>query len=91
MTVSLRLGTRGRQGGGQRERLHRDVVFIVVVRLGRPLGVTACEEVGASPGHSCFLFGDGAAHLLPGNHRDIRSAAIVCMCVCVRVIVPNLI
>lgn len=66
-----------------------DVVFIVVVRLGRPLRVTAGEEVRASPGHSRFLFGAGAAHLLPGNHRDIRSAAGVCVCVCVCSIVEG--
>lgn len=58
-----------------------DVVFIVIIRLGRPLRVTAGEEVGASPGHSRFLFGARAAHLLPGNHRNIKSASDVCVCV----------
>lgn len=61
----------------------RDVVFVIlVVRLGCPLRVTAGEEVGASPGHSRFLFGAGAAHLFPGNDRDIRSAANVCVFIC---------
>ena len=82
MTVGLGVDTRGGQGGGQRVGVGGDVVLVVVVRLGRPLGVTAGEEVGARPGHSRFLFGAGAAHLLPGNHRNMRSAASVCVCVC---------
>lgn len=82
MTVGLGVGARGSEGGGQRAGVGGDVVLVVVVvRLGRALRVTAGEEVGASPGHSRFLFGAGAAHLLPGNHRDIRSAA-ACVCVC---------
>lgn len=85
MTVGLRVGAWGSQGGGQRARVGGDVVFVIVVRLGRPLRVTAGEEVGACPGHSSFLFRARAAHLLPGNHRNIRSAAIyvyafVCEC-----------
>lgn len=88
MTVGLGVGARGSQGGGQRAGVGGDVVLVVVVvRLGRALRVTAGEEVGASPGHSRFLFGAGAAHLLPGNHRDIRSAAAcVRVCVCVHVL-----
>lgn len=81
MTVGLGVGSWGRQGGGQRAGMGGDVVFIVVVRLGRPLRVTAGEEVGARPGHSSFLFGAGAAHLLSGNHRN-RSA--VCVRVCIK-------
>lgn len=83
VTVGLRVGSWGSQGGGQRARVGGDVVFIVVVRLGRPLRVTAGEEVGACPGHSSFLFRARAAHLLPGNHRNIRSAAMSRVCICV--------
>lgn len=73
MTVGLGEGVGGDQGGGQRAGVGGDVVLvIVVVRLGRALRVTAGEEVGASPGHSRFLFRARAAHLLPGNHRDNR-------------------
>lgn len=86
VTVRLWVDAWGRQGGGQRVGMGGDVVFIIVVRLGRPLGVTAGEEIGARPGHSRFLFWAGAAHLLPGNHRNNRSAASVCSyCICVNV------
>lgn len=84
VTVSLGVGTWGSQGGGQRAGMGRDVVFIVVVWLGRPLRVTAGEEVGARPGHSSFLFRAWTTHLLPGNIRNIRSATVCkCACVCV--------
>lgn len=74
MTVSLGVGAQGRQGGGQGVGVGRDVVLVVIVRLGRPFRVTAGEEVGAGPRHSGFLFGAGTSHLLPGNQRDTRSA-----------------
>lgn len=70
VTVGAGAGSWGRQGGGQRAGVCGDVVFVVVVRLGGPLRVTAGQEVGARPGHSGFLFGAGAAHLLPGNHSN---------------------
>lgn len=85
VTVSLRVGSWGRQEGGQRAGVGGDVVFVVVIWLGRPLRVTAGEEVGARPGHSSFLFRAGAAHLLPGNHRNIRSAAASCVRLCLNV------
>ena len=81
VTVRLRVGVWEGQGGGQRVGEGGDVVLVVVVWLGRPLRVTAGEEVGACPGHSSFLFGDWTANLLPGNHRNIRSAATLCACV----------
>lgn len=68
--VGVRVGSGGRQGGGQRAGVGGHVVLVVVVRLGGPLRVTAGQEVGARPGHSGFLFGAGAAHLLPGNHSN---------------------
>lgn len=77
MTVSLGVGTQGRQGGGQGVGVGGDVVLVLIVRLGRSLRVTAGEEVGAGPRHSGFLFGAGTTHLLPGNQRDTRSAASV--------------
>lgn len=82
MTVSLGVGTQGRQGGGQGVGVGGDVVLVVIVRLGRPLRVTAGEEVGAGPRHSGFLFGAGTTHLLPGNQRDTRSAASVAISSC---------
>lgn len=74
VTVGFRVGAWGDQGGGQCARVGGDVVFIVFIWLGRSLRVTAGKEVGASPGHSRFLFRARAAHLLSGNHRNIRSA-----------------
>lgn len=73
MTVGLGVGAQGRQGGGQGVGVSGDVVLVVVIRLGRPLRVTAGEEVGAGPGHSGFLFGAGTPHLLPGNQRNRKS------------------
>lgn len=79
VTVNLGVGTWGRQGRGQRAGVGGNVVFIIVVRLCRPLRVTAGEEVRARPGHSGFLFGVGAAHLLPGTGTD-QPRACVCFC-----------
>lgn len=71
-------GRRGGGGGGGRRAGGGDVeLVVVVVRLRGALRVTAGQEVGARPGHARFLFGDGAAHLLPGNHR--RSGVCVCV------------
>lgn len=49
MTVGLGVGAQGRQGGGQGVGVGGDVVLVVIIRLGRPLRVTAGEEVGAGP------------------------------------------
>lgn len=50
MTVGLGVGAQGRQGGGQGVGVCGDVVLVVIIiRLGRPLRVTAGEEVGAGP------------------------------------------
>lgn len=76
MTVDLGVGAQGRRGRGQGVGVGGDVVLVVVVRLGRPLRVTAGEEVGAGPRHSGFLFGAGTTHLLPGNQRDMRSVSL---------------
>lgn len=77
MTVGLWVGAQEGQGRGQGVGVGGDVVLVVIVRLGRPLRVTAGEEVGAGPRHSGFLFGAGTPHLLPGNQRNTRSAASV--------------
>lgn len=50
VTVGLGVGAQGRQGGGQGVGVCGDVVLVVIIiRLGRPLRVTAGEEVGAGP------------------------------------------
>lgn len=77
VTVGVGVGSWGRQGEGQRAGVCGDVVFVVVVRLGGPLRVTAGQEVGARPGHSGFLFGAGAAHLLPGNHSNKKKTLCI--------------